>query len=119
MTRNVAPGVSSSVAKPIKVVDDEGRVRSASGTYGIRREEAWQDGNGRVVRYDLAFIHRGVCSVDSGRMFGYGNAHGAPERHWMGVGGGAFLKAERNLLENHGWTYNPSTTSWNTSSRWH
>ncbi len=27
-------------------------------------------------------------------------------------GGGAFLKAERNLLENHGWTYNPSTTSW-------
>lgn len=30
----------------------------------------------------------------------------------QGGGGGAFLKAERNLLENHGWTYDQSTTSW-------
>jgi RHS repeat-associated protein len=32
-------------------------------------------------------------------------------------GGGAFLKAERNLLENHGWTYDPGTTSWNPPNR--
>ncbi len=72
-------------AKPEKVVDDEGRIRCASGTYGVRREETWEDGNGKVVRYNLAFIHHGVCPVDNGRVLGYDNAHGVPERHWMGA----------------------------------
>ena len=60
-------------------------MRCASGTYGIRREETWQDGTGKVVHYNLAFIHHGVCSVDNGRVLGYDNAHGKPERHWMGT----------------------------------
>ena len=87
MTRDVTSVIASSVsktAKPVKVIDDEGRVRCASGTYGIRREETWEDSHGKVVHYNLAFIHHGVCSVDNGRVLGYDNAHGVPERHWMG-----------------------------------
>ena len=73
------------LSKPVKVVDDESRVRCASGTYGVRREETWEDGTGKVVRYNLAFIHHGTCSIDNGRVLGYDNAHGVSERHWMGA----------------------------------
>ncbi|HEV2462423.1 MAG TPA: hypothetical protein VGT04_01350, partial [Acidobacteriaceae bacterium] len=40
---------------------------------------------GRLVKYNLAFIHLGMCSVDNGRVLGYDNAHGIHERHWMGT----------------------------------
>ncbi len=70
--------------KPIKVVDTKGYIRCASGFYGIRREEVWVDAQGKVVRYNLAFIHHGLCQEDNGRVFGYDNAHGPQERHWMG-----------------------------------
>lgn len=37
-----------------------------------------------VVKYNLAFIHFGVCQQDHGRVVGYDNAHGRHERHFMG-----------------------------------
>lgn len=52
---------------------------------GILREEVFQDSHGRLVKYNLAFIHFGLCPVDNGRVLGYDNAHGIHERHWMGT----------------------------------
>ncbi len=58
-------------------------MRCADGSYGIRREEVWER-DGRVIRYNLAFIHHRICQKDNGRVLGYDNAHGTHERHWMG-----------------------------------
>jgi len=68
-----------------KVVDEEFTVRCKSGSTGIFREEVYQDGDGRVVKYNLAFIHHGLCRKDHGRVLGYDNAHGIHERHWRGI----------------------------------
>lgn len=68
----------------IKSEDVEFHLRCASGAKAIYREEVWEDQAGKVVRYNLAFIHFGVCQQDHGRVVGYDNAHGRHERHFMG-----------------------------------
>lgn len=67
-----------------KVVDEEFVVRCRSGSVGVFREEVFQNARGAVVKYNLAFIHFGLCQADNGRVLGYDNAHGSHERHWMG-----------------------------------
>jgi len=66
-----------------KVVDEESTVRCTIGI-GLRREEAWQDDSGEVVRYNLAFINHFMSSKDNGRVLGYDNQHGYHHRHYMG-----------------------------------
>jgi hypothetical protein len=66
-------------------VDETSHVRGKSGMHGIIREEVFQDSRGRLVKYNLAFIHFGLCTVDNGRVLRYENAHGIHERHWMGT----------------------------------
>lgn len=68
-----------------KVVDETSQVRCKSGMDGIIREEVFQNSRGRLVKYNLAFIHFGLCQIDNGRVLGYDNAHGVHERHWMGT----------------------------------
>jgi hypothetical protein len=48
------------------------------------REEVWETPDGRVTRYNLAYINRVVCRVDHGRVLGYDNRHGYHHRHFMG-----------------------------------
>lgn len=67
----------------LKVVDATAVVRCVMGR-GIIREEVWQDDPGRVVRYNLAFIHHLLCASDNGRVLGYDNAHGTHHRHACG-----------------------------------
>jgi hypothetical protein len=67
-----------------KVVDEIDQVRCKSGSYGVIREEVYVDDAGAVVKYNLVFIHLGLCQQDDGRVLGYDNAHGHHERHWMG-----------------------------------
>lgn len=69
----------------IKVVDEVHQVRCKSGVSGVLRQEVYQDKNGHITKYNLAFIHFGLCQVDNGRVLGYDNAHGFHERHWMGT----------------------------------
>ncbi|MBW4040214.1 MAG: transcriptional regulator [Acidobacteria bacterium] len=68
----------------IKTEDVEYHLRCASGAKAIYREEVWEDEAGNVVKYNLAFIHFGICPQDHGRAVGYDNAHGRHERHFMG-----------------------------------
>lgn len=49
------------------------------------RREVWVDEQGRVVRYNLAYINHGVFQGDNGRVVGYDNTHGFHHRHFMGV----------------------------------
>jgi hypothetical protein len=67
-----------------KAVDEIDQVRCKSGGYGVIREEVYVDDAGAVVKYNLGFIHLGLCQQDNGRVLGYDNAHGHHERHWMG-----------------------------------
>ncbi len=72
------------VSSLLKTEDVEYHFRCASGAKVIYREEVWEDETGKVVKYNLAFIHFGVCQQDHGRVVGYDNAHGHHERHYMG-----------------------------------
>ena len=67
-----------------KTEDVEFHLRCVSGAKAMYCEEVWEDADGRVVKYNLAFIHFGVCQQDHGRVVGYDNAHGRHERHFMG-----------------------------------
>ena len=50
----------------------------------VLKEEVWQDEDGTVVRYSLAYLDPRICGVDNGRVLGYDNAHGYHHRHFMG-----------------------------------
>jgi hypothetical protein len=73
--------VVASRARTRKAVDDSDQVRCKSGSYGVIREEVYVDDYEAVVKYNLAFIHFGLCQQDNGRVLGYDNAHGHHERH--------------------------------------
>jgi hypothetical protein len=63
------------------------------------------DGAAAVVKYNLVFIHPGLCQQDNGRVPGYDNAHGHHERHWMGsVQPVGFIHPLRNR-SSHGQSY--------------
>jgi hypothetical protein len=66
-----------------KVVDETTGVRCGKAR-GLIREEVWQDGDGKVVRYNLAFICHQLYTADNGRVLGYDNQHGQHHRHFMG-----------------------------------
>ena len=65
--------------KPGKVVDEY----NASGLWekGIIREEVWQDSQGKVVKYNLAFINHSLRAEDDQGVLGYGNSHDHHHRH--------------------------------------
>jgi hypothetical protein len=48
------------------------------------KEEVWQDQDGRVVKYSLAYINPAICGRDNGRVPGYDNSHDHHHRHVMG-----------------------------------
>ena len=67
-----------------KTIDDETLILCASGP-GLIREEVWVDEDGKVGRYNLAFINHFMTRKDNGRVLGYDNAHGVPHRHFFGT----------------------------------
>jgi hypothetical protein len=59
------------------------------------REEVWQTHDGKVTKYNLAYINPLVCQMDHGRVLGYDNSHNYHHRHLMGkVHGIAFIDYE-------------------------
>ena len=48
------------------------------------KEEVWQDQDGHVVKYSLAYINAVICGADNGRVLGYDNSHDHHHRHFMG-----------------------------------
>ncbi len=48
------------------------------------RREIWVDREGRVVRYNLAYINHLIYAGDNGRVLGFDSAHGRHHRHFKG-----------------------------------
>jgi hypothetical protein len=71
------------VQKPVKVTDEAALIRCTAGD-GLIREEVWKDAEGKVIRFNLAFINFHLFSGDNGRVLGYDSAHGYPHRHYAG-----------------------------------
>ncbi|TBR75996.1 MAG: transcriptional regulator [Burkholderiaceae bacterium] len=66
-----------------KIVDDTHRIPGKRGN-GLLRREIWVDGQGKVTRYNLAYINAAIHGGDNGRVIGYDNAHGYHHRHSFG-----------------------------------
>ena len=67
----------------MKVVDETailGRPRRGAKL----KQEVWQ-ADGKVTKYNLAYINFLVCQEDNGRVLGYDNSHDDHHRHFMGT----------------------------------
>ncbi|HBA89381.1 MAG TPA: transcriptional regulator [Geobacter sp.] len=68
----------------VKKIIDERCVLSRKKGNGQIRREVWTGEDGKVVRYNLAYINHTVFAGDNGRVVGYDNNHGSHHRHLMG-----------------------------------
>lgn len=66
-----------------KLIDESHRISDKRGNGQLRRE-IWVDEQGRVTRYNLAYINHGLYRGDNGRAVGYDNQHGYHHRHYFG-----------------------------------
>ena len=69
-----------SVPRFIKIVDETHEISKRRGNGKLRRE-LWVDADGKVVRFNLAFINREIHRGDNGRVLGYDSQHGVWHRH--------------------------------------
>ncbi len=51
----------------------------------LGQREVCVDDQGRITRYNLAYINHNLHAGDNGRVVGYDNAHGFHHRHYFGV----------------------------------
>ena len=51
---------------------------------GKLRREIWVDAEGKVVRFNLAYINLEIHRGDNGRVLGYDSQHGVWHRHYLG-----------------------------------
>jgi hypothetical protein len=66
-----------------KWIDEAFKISAKRGNGSLRRE-VWVDRQGRVTRYNLAYINHRLHAGDNGRVIGYDNAHGYHHRHVFG-----------------------------------
>ena len=64
-----------------KIVDEAHHISRRRGNGQLRRE-VWIGDDGKVSRYNLAYINHELCAVDNGRVVGYDNQHGYHHRHY-------------------------------------
>jgi hypothetical protein len=79
----VAKKAPKTPLKVIKAVDEEFRLTRPRKGARLRRE-VWRSEDGKVVRYNLAYINHRICGRDNGRVLGYDNSHDGHHRHFMG-----------------------------------
>lgn len=51
---------------------------------GIIKIEAWEDSNGKIVKYSIAYINHLLFPYDNGRVLGYDNTHNYHHKHYFG-----------------------------------
>ena len=66
-----------------KVVSEQFPINAKRGG-GILKIDAWENENGEVVKYSLAYINHLVFSGDNGRVIGYDNTHNFHHKHYFG-----------------------------------
>ncbi|BCA64640.1 toxin-antitoxin system TumE family protein [Fluviibacter phosphoraccumulans] len=75
--------MAESKTTEIKQSDETHKISDKRGNGKLRRE-VWVDAQGKVVRYNLAYINHHLFQGDNGRVIGYDNAHGVHHRHYFG-----------------------------------
>jgi hypothetical protein len=66
-----------------KIRDERHKISRKRGNGQLRRE-TWEDEQGKIVRYNLAYINPLLFSGDNGRVIGFDNQHGHHHRHLLG-----------------------------------
>ena len=66
-----------------KIRDERHKISNKRGNGQLRRE-TWEDEQGNITRYNLAYIKHQLYSGDNGRVVGFDNQHGYHHRHFMG-----------------------------------
>ncbi|MEA1969173.1 MAG: DUF6516 family protein [Thermodesulfobacteriota bacterium] len=66
-----------------KVVSEQFPINPKKGG-GILKIEAWENSNGEIVKYSMAYINHLMFSNDNGRVLGYDNAHNFHHKHSWG-----------------------------------
>jgi hypothetical protein len=66
-----------------KVVTEQFPVNPKRGG-GIVKIEAWENEEGEIVKYNMAYINPLIFSGDNGRVIGYDNTHHFHHRHYFG-----------------------------------
>jgi hypothetical protein len=61
-------------AKFKKVVSEQFPIKPQLGG-GILKIEVWENAQGEIVKYSMAYINHLIFSGDNGRVLGYDNAH--------------------------------------------
>ena len=69
--------------EPIVLVDEQHAIPKKKGN-GILRYCLTVDGEGKLLRYSLAYINQRLCTIDNGRVIGYDNDHNLHHKHCMG-----------------------------------
>ena len=72
-----------SAPRLIKIVDETHEISKRRGNGKLRRE-IWVDADGKIVRFNLAFINHEIHRGDNGRVLGYDSQHGIWHRHHPG-----------------------------------
>ena len=67
----------------MKIVDETHEI-SRRRANGKLRREIWVDADGKVVRFNLAYIKRKIHRSDNGRVLGCDSQHGIWHRHHLG-----------------------------------
>lgn len=67
----------------IKLIDESHHISTKKGN-GTLRREVWVDNQGKVCRYNLAYINHHLFNEDNGRVIGFDNAHGYHHKHYFG-----------------------------------
>lgn len=67
----------------IKVIDERYTFPSKKGG-GIIKIEAWENHQGKLIRYSIAFINPMLHHGDNGRVLGYDNADDYHHKHLLG-----------------------------------
>jgi hypothetical protein len=66
-----------------KVINEVFYVAKKNGG-GLVKSEAWEDQEGKIVKYSLAYINLLIFAGDNGRVLGNDNTHQYYHRHFMG-----------------------------------
>jgi hypothetical protein len=51
---------------------------------GIVKIDAWENEQGKIIKYSMAYINHLIFSGDNGRVLGYDNTHDFHHRHYLG-----------------------------------
>ena len=51
---------------------------------GLIKIEAWEEADGKIVKYSMAYINHHIYAGDNGRVLGYDNTHHHHHKHYFG-----------------------------------